>query len=133
MPGKRSAKIARLQALWSQKNLRTCRRTVRGRPCQGRSASVLVYREWTLVDRFPHIGQRAMRDKVLAVRVMAFASARTPMRFSSLGAGRTVRESDMGNLDDLPDLLSSQLAAPLHRKLGRTAFANRSELSDQVP
>jgi hypothetical protein len=31
-----------------------------------------------------------------------------------------VRESDMGNLDNLADLLGSQLAAHLHRKLGRT-------------
>src|SRR5215210_3143555 len=37
-----------------------------------------------------------------------------------LGAGSTVRESDTGNLDDLPVLLNCQLAAPLHHKLGRT-------------
>ncbi len=32
----------------------------------------------------------------------------------------TVREFDMGNLDNLLDLLGCQLALPLHRKLGRT-------------
>jgi hypothetical protein len=37
-----------------------------------------------------------------------------------LGAGRMVRESDMGNLDDLLDLVGCQLAVPLHRKPGRT-------------
>jgi hypothetical protein len=42
------------------------------------------------------------------------------MRSSSLGAGSTVRASGIGNLDDLPILLGCQLAAPLHRKLGRT-------------
>ena len=65
-------------------------------------------------------------------RVMTFASARTLMSFNRLGAGRTVRESDMGNLDHLKDLLGRQLAAPLHQKLGRTACTDRSELSDQV-
>jgi hypothetical protein len=65
--------------------------------------------------------------EVFAERVMTFASARTLIRFSSLGAGRMVRESDMGNLDDLPDLLSSQLAAPLHRKLGRTVKAGQTQ------
>jgi hypothetical protein len=92
-----------------------------GIPCQGRSASVLVYREWTLVAPFPHTGQRATQDEVLATRVvMAFSVARTPVRFSDLGAGSTVRESGMSSLDHLPDLLGCQLAAPFHRKLGRT-------------
>src|SRR5215207_651168 len=66
------------------------------------------------------MGQRAVRAEVFAERVMPLASARMPMRFSSLGAGRMVRESDMGNLDHLPDFLGRQLAAPFHRKLGRT-------------
>jgi hypothetical protein len=61
-----------------------------------------------------------MPEEVLAVRMIVPASARTLMRFSSLGAGRTVREFDMGNLDNLLDLLGCQLALPLHRKLGRT-------------
>ena len=61
-----------------------------------------------------------MPDEVLAVRVKVPASARTLIRSSNLGAGRTVRESDMGNLDNLLDLLGCQLALPLHRKLGRT-------------
>jgi len=30
----------------------------------------------------------------------------------------------MGNLDDLLDLLGYQLAAPVHRKLGRTVFVD---------
>lgn len=89
-------------------------------PGHGRSASVLVYREWTVADRFPHAGQRATRDEVLAARVMEFASVRTLMRFSSLEAGSTVGESAMGNLDELLGLLGWQLAAPLHQKLGRT-------------
>src|SRR5215207_6660199 len=67
------------------------------------------------------MGQRAVRAEVFAERVMPLASARMPMRFSSLGAGRMVRESDMGNLDHLPDFLGRQLAAPFHRKLGRTS------------
>jgi hypothetical protein len=33
------------------------------------------------VDRFPHTGHRATRDEVLAKRVMAFSSARTPAGF----------------------------------------------------
>jgi hypothetical protein len=37
--------------------------------------------------------------------MMTFASARTPMRFSSLGAGSKVRAAGMGDLDDLPELL----------------------------
>jgi hypothetical protein len=90
------------------------------KPGQGRSASVLVYRECILTDRFAHTGQTATRDEVLAARVMEFSVARTPIRFSSLGVGRIVRESDMGNLDDLLDLVGCQLAAPPHRKLGRT-------------
>jgi hypothetical protein len=49
--------------------------------------------------------------------MMAFSVVRTSISFSSLGAGSTVRESDMGNLDDLLDLLGYQLAAPVHRKL----------------
>jgi hypothetical protein len=40
-----------------------------------------------------------------------------------------VRESDMGNLDDLLDLLGCQLGAPLHRKLGRTAKAGQTQPS----
>jgi transposase len=44
-------------------------------------------------------------------------------RASSSGAGRTVREFEMGNLDNLLDLLGCQLALPLHRKLGRTTEA----------
>jgi hypothetical protein len=47
------------------------------------------------------------------------------MRSSSLGAGSTVRASDIGNLDDLPVVLGCQLGAPLHRKLGRTAEAGQ--------
>jgi hypothetical protein len=52
--------------------------------------------------------------------VIAFLAAQTLIRFSTLGAGKTVRESDMGNLDDLPVLLGCQLAAPFHQMLGRT-------------
>jgi hypothetical protein len=58
--------------------------------------------------------------------VMAFASARTLMRFSILEAGSAVRESGMGNLDDLLNLLGCQLGAPLHRKLGRTVLAGQT-------
>jgi hypothetical protein len=36
-----------------------------------------------------------------------------------------VRDLDMGNLDHLPDLLGCQLAAPFHRKLGRTTEAGQ--------
>jgi hypothetical protein len=78
-------------------------------------------------------GQRTARDEVLAARVMAFSVARMPIRFSSLEVGRTVREFDTGTLGDLMDLLCCQDAAPLHRKLRRTTFADRSELSDHVP
>jgi len=42
-------------------------------------------------------GQRATREEVLATRVMAFSVARPLVRFSSLGAGSTVRESGMSN------------------------------------
>jgi hypothetical protein len=49
------------------------------------------------------------------------------MRFSSLEAGSTVRESGMGNLDDLLDLLGCQLAALLHQKLGRTVKAGHTQ------
>jgi hypothetical protein len=68
-----------------------------------------------------------MPEEVLAVRVIGPASARTLMRFSSSGVGRTVREFDMGNLDNLLDLLGCQLALPLHRKLGRTAKAGQTQ------
>ncbi len=61
---------------------------------------------------------------------MTFASARTPMRFNSLGAGKTVWESDMSNLDHLPDLLGCPLAAPFHRKLGRTAKAGQTQTQE---
>jgi len=74
------------------------------------------------VDRCPHTGQSATRDEGLATRVIAFLAAQTLIRFSTLGAGKTVRESDMGNLDDLPVLLGCQLAAPFHQMLGRTSY-----------
>ena len=77
-------------------------------------------------------GNELRRDEVLATRVMAFSVARTPIRFSSLGAGRTVRDSDMGNLDDLLVILGCQLAAPLHRKLGRTAKAGQCHPWEQA-
>src|SRR3954451_1936838 len=92
-------------------------------PCHGRSCSILVELEWTLVDFFPHSGQRATREAVLASRVMASSLARIPMRSSKLGAGSTVRDSDIGNLDDLQVLLGCQLASPPHQKLGRTVIA----------
>jgi hypothetical protein len=38
-----------------------------------------------------------------------------------------VRESDMGNLDDLLDLVGCQLAVPLHRKPGRTVKAGSGQ------
>jgi hypothetical protein len=68
----------------------------------------------------PHTGQRATRDEVVATRVMAFSVARTLVRFSSLGAGSKVWQSGMSNLDHVLDLLGCQIAAPFHRKLGRT-------------
>lgn len=43
-----------------------------------------------------------------------------------------MRESDMGNLDDLPDLLGCQLAAPFHRKLGRTGLVDTREFGGKV-
>jgi hypothetical protein len=49
------------------------------------------------------------------------------MRSSSLGAGSTVRASDIGNLDDLPVVLGCQLGAPLHRKLGRTEAVDQDD------
>jgi hypothetical protein len=61
-------------------------------------------------------------------RVMAFASAPTPMRFSSLRARSKVQDSGMGNLDDHLDHLGGQLAAPLHRKLGRTFLPRKPTL-----
>ena len=42
-----------------------------------------------------------------------------------------VQGSDMGNLDHLADLLGLQLAAPLHRKLGRTETAGRTSLTQK--
>src|SRR5215217_9016568 len=63
---------------------------------------------------------------------MAFSVARTSISFSSLGAGSTVRESDMGDLDDLLDLLGYQLAAPVHRKLGRTALVDTREFGGKA-
>lgn len=58
----------------------------------------------------------------------AFASVRTLMRFNNrLGTGRTLRESDMGNLNYLTDLLGYQLAVPFHRKLGRTAKVGQTQ------
>jgi hypothetical protein len=62
---------------------------------------------------------------------MTFASERMPMRSSSLGVGSTVRESGISNLDDLRDLLGCQLAAPLHRKLGRTVKAGQTQLGSR--
>jgi hypothetical protein len=56
---------------------------------------------------------------------MAFASARTRYEVQQLGAGRAVRDSGMGNLDDLLDLLGCQLAALLHREPGGTALAGK--------
>ncbi len=67
------------------------------------------------------------------MRVTAFSPARTPMRFNSLGAGSTVRESDTGNLDDLQDLLGSQLVAPLHRKLERTVKTGQTQVTLAPP
>src|SRR5215217_4769785 len=96
-------------------------------PCQGRSESVLLYWEWTLLDRIPHTGQRAVVAEDFAKRVMTFASARIPMRSSSSGAGSTVRESGMNDLDDLLVLLGCQLAAPRHRKLGRAVQAGQTQ------
>src|SRR5215212_2603044 len=51
---------------------------------------------------------------------MALSVIRTPVKLSSSGAGSTVRESDIGDLDHLQDVLCCQLAASIHRKLGRT-------------
>src|SRR5215211_4556142 len=78
-----------------------------------------------LLDRAAHAGQRAVGDAILAARVMAFASARTPVMFSSSVAGRTVRECDMSNLEDLPGLFGCQLAVSFHRKLGRSTRAGQ--------
>src|SRR3954451_3983563 len=98
-------------------------------PCHGRSCSILVELEWCLVGVFPHSGQRTTREAVLASRVMASSLARIPMRSSKLGAGSTVRDSDIGNLDDLQVLLGCQLASPPHQKLGRTAKAGQTQSS----
>ena len=62
---------------------------------------------------------------------MVLSSARTLVSFSSLEAGRTVRESGMSHLDDLLVLLSYQLAAPRHRKLGRTRWRDTRYLEDE--
>ncbi len=97
-----------------------------GTPCQGRSASVLVYREWILPDCLAHMGQRAVRAEVFAERVIAFASARTLMRFSSLGAGRIVRESDMGNLDH-PRIFSAAACRTFSSK------ARKNRLTGGIP
>lgn len=62
-----------------------------------------------------------MLAEVFAERIMAFSSVRTSIGFSRLGAGRTVRESDMGNLGNTLDRSSTlQHAKSLPRKLGRT-------------
>jgi hypothetical protein len=42
-----------------------------------------------------------------------------------------VRESDMGNLDDLLDLVGCQLAVPLHRKPGRTVETGQTQTQTQ--
>ncbi len=61
--------------------------------------------------------------------MMTFSSARRPIRFSSLGAGRTVRESDMGNLGNMLDRSTTlQHAASIHLKLGRTAKVGQTHL-----
>ena len=70
----------------SQNKRRTRSYEVTGISYPGRSAEVLVYGEWALPDRFPHTGQRATRDEILAARVMAFSSARAPTSFSGLWA-----------------------------------------------
>jgi len=100
---------------------------VTGIPCQARSESALLYWEWTLLDRIPHTGQRALVAEGFAKMVMAFASARIPMRSSTSGAASTVRESGIDDLDDLLVLLGCQLAAPRHRKLGRTVQAGQTQ------
>src|SRR3954463_6262359 len=63
---------------------------------------------------------------------MASSLARIPMRSSKLGAGSTVRDSDIGNLDDLQVLLGCQLASPPHQKLGRTGFVDTREFGGKA-
>src|SRR5215218_7499197 len=99
-------------------------------PCQGRSESVLVYWEWTRADRRVHTGQRASRDTVLAVMVMAFASARTQTRFSVFGSGRMVRESGMS---DLGDLLGLGFACEACRRVSSKARKNREDGASPAP
>jgi hypothetical protein len=48
------------------------------------------------------------------------------------GADNTVRESSMSDLDDLLVLLSCQLDAPRHRKLGRTVETRQTQTHDLV-
>ena len=60
---------------------------------------------------------------------MAFSSARTLIRFSSLGESKTVRDSDMGNLGNTLDRSSTlQHAASPHRKLGRTTDRGQAHI-----
>jgi hypothetical protein len=55
-----------------------------------------------------------------------FSVARMPIKFSCLGAGRRVRESDMDNLGDILDRSSTlQHVAFVHLKLGRTTEAGQ--------
>jgi len=54
------------------------------------------------------------------------------MRSSKLGAGSTVRDSDIGNLDDLRVLLGCQLASPPHQKLGRTGLVDTREFGGKA-
>lgn len=79
-------------------------------------------------SRSPHTGQRATREEVPATRVITLSVTRTAVKVSNLGAGSTVRESDMGDLDDLPDHFASQIASPLHRKLERTVETGQTHL-----
>ena len=51
------------------------------------------------------------------------------MRFRSLGKGSTVRESGMGNLNDLLDLLGCQLAHLFTKRLGRNVQAGQTQTS----
>jgi hypothetical protein len=102
-------------------------------PCQGRSERVFVYRKWSRADHRMRTGQRASRDKVLAMMVRAFASARTQTRFSVFGFGRMVPESGISDLGYPLELnFACQLAATFYRKPGRTAKVGQCECPDTM-
>ena len=80
--GSRSVKIFWAQVLLVQQKRRTCSRRETGRPPDGRSCSLRVYRLCTRVERVPQLGHAAVEDVVRSVSVISLATCTCSMRTS---------------------------------------------------